>query len=354
MEDGLPERFRQFAERKCTGRIGAPSSLYEHLSLEIADDRDPDLLALAANARDEQPTPNLLFAAVQSLLFETPDSPLAAYYLSVGAETRPIDERTYPTFREFCLEHEAEIVDLLSTRRVQTNAVRRSACLLPAFEYVSRRVERTPLALVEIGSSVGLNLLWISAGTTTARAARTETRAHQFRFRANSAGKSTHRSRQSAHPSDRGSGSTCIRSTFGETTTPRGSRRSSGPNTTSGGRSSRTQSRSRGTRTRGRNCEPATHSRNSRRSSTKYPPSRRFACTIPTCSTSFRTLSGSDSTTSSPTSVNPETCTGCEWVMDIATPLIHCYRFEDGVHGGDLLARFHGHGSWLQWLHEER
>jgi hypothetical protein len=47
-----------------------------------------------------------------------------------------------------------------STRLVHTNEVRRSACSLPAFGLVARRGGDRPLALVEIGASAGLNLLW--------------------------------------------------------------------------------------------------------------------------------------------------------------------------------------------------
>src|SRR5204862_296423 len=66
----------------------------------------------------------------------------------------------YPHFRDFCLARQADIVDLLRTRRVQTNEVRRCACLMPAFSRVAGLAGGLPLALVEIGTSAGLNLLW--------------------------------------------------------------------------------------------------------------------------------------------------------------------------------------------------
>ena len=43
---------------------------------------------------------------------------------------------------------------------VQTNEVRRSALLLPAFFLVSREAQGRPLYLLEIGTAAGLNLLW--------------------------------------------------------------------------------------------------------------------------------------------------------------------------------------------------
>jgi hypothetical protein len=51
------------------------------------------------------------------------------------------------------------IQSLVITRRVQTNEVGRCTGLLPAFELVYSRAAQ-PLALVEIGASAGLHLLW--------------------------------------------------------------------------------------------------------------------------------------------------------------------------------------------------
>jgi len=140
------EEFRRFAS--------VQSSLYSRLSAEIAE--DPDLLALAANAPAGQPAPNLLFAAVHYLLLKGARHRLAEYYPTVGG-SRAADDGLFANFGEFCREQAAAIVLLLQVRRVQTNEVARSASLLPAFETVSRRAGR-PLALVEIGTSAGLNL----------------------------------------------------------------------------------------------------------------------------------------------------------------------------------------------------
>jgi hypothetical protein len=63
------------------------------------------------------------------------------------------------------LEHAEIIRQLVTTRRVQTNEVQRCTALVPAFELIVRRLDhRRPLALVEIGSSAGLNLLWDKYG----------------------------------------------------------------------------------------------------------------------------------------------------------------------------------------------
>lgn len=146
--------FERFARMEARGS----SPLYLTLSLAVAG--DDELLALADEIPDDQSAPKLFLAAVQHLLFERPDDPLAAYYASLSDSPKSPDEDAVEHFREFCLEHREELADLLTSRRLQTNLARRSAVLLPAFEYVSRRCDRTPLGLVDVGTSAGLNLLW--------------------------------------------------------------------------------------------------------------------------------------------------------------------------------------------------
>jgi hypothetical protein len=148
----LAQRFERFARRECH-----VSPLYERLSLGIA--HDPELLDIAARAQPGQPVPNLFLAAVHFLLLRGVQHPLAAFYPSLSAITPPSAD-PYPSFRTFCLEHRGQLLELISTRLVQTNEVRRCGCLLPAFAMVSSRTQGRPLALVEIGASAGLNLLW--------------------------------------------------------------------------------------------------------------------------------------------------------------------------------------------------
>lgn len=153
----LAQRFVWFAKHDCQ----RASPLYEHLSTQIA--RDPEILELATYARPGQPVPNLLFGAVQFLLLQGVQHPLAAFYVSIPTSSSKQAD-PYPLFRSFCFEYWAEIQQLVATHLVQTNEVRRCACLLPAFEWVARRTQRRPLALIEIGASAGLNLLWDQYG----------------------------------------------------------------------------------------------------------------------------------------------------------------------------------------------
>lgn len=153
MHFDLAERFRTFAAHECA----SSSPLYEALCLRIA--ADDDVLAIAARAARGQPVPNLLLAAVQLLLAREPGHALASFYPSIADDPAPPVD-AYPAFRSFVLANRERIEAVLGERRVQTNEVRRCACLLPAITHAASFFAARPLALVEIGTSAGLNLLW--------------------------------------------------------------------------------------------------------------------------------------------------------------------------------------------------
>ena len=159
--DALAERFRVFAREECSGESGlnVMSPTYEALSLAIAD--DPRLLALARECMVGQPIPNLFFAAVKRLLDGCEGDGLARHYERV-ARGEPPGAGLSDSFARFCVGHESEIVELVRTRRVQTNEIRRCSYLMPAFGRVSMDAGWTPLALIDVGASAGLNLLWDS------------------------------------------------------------------------------------------------------------------------------------------------------------------------------------------------
>lgn len=131
------------------------SPLYETLALAVA--RDRDLLEIASHRQAGQPVANMLFGAVHHLLARAPDEPLASHYGTLNAGP-PVGDLV-ALFREFCVSHRPAIEFILQNRMVQTNEVRRSACLLPAFAEVANRNGK-PLTLIEIGPSAGLNLLF--------------------------------------------------------------------------------------------------------------------------------------------------------------------------------------------------
>lgn len=146
--------FHRFGTIEATAQ-GSP--IYERLCEVI--EADEALLALASQAAPGQPVPNLFLGAVHAELLAAPQHPLAAYYPSAGG-TRPIDSMLGHAFRDFVLEHREPIAELLRTRLVQTNEVRRSVGLLPAFAAVADAAGGAPLALFEVGPSAGLNLLF--------------------------------------------------------------------------------------------------------------------------------------------------------------------------------------------------
>ncbi len=129
--------------------------LYETLALVVADDRE--LLELASHRQEGQPIANMLFGAVHYLLAKSPGELLATHYRTLTPGPEAGDLRSL--FREFCLSRGPKIVRILETRMVQTNEVRRSACLLPAFGEMAQRTGK-PLTLIEIGPAAGLNLVF--------------------------------------------------------------------------------------------------------------------------------------------------------------------------------------------------
>jgi hypothetical protein len=134
------------------------SPLYERLARGVVD--EPALLEMAQDTQEGQPPPNLLLGAVHALLLDGVDHPLREYYPTCVEEPLEPDDGVFERFRAFCLAHEQPIRDIVSTRRVQTNEVGRSAVLYPSFAHVAQQTRTDSLALVEVGASAGLNLYW--------------------------------------------------------------------------------------------------------------------------------------------------------------------------------------------------
>ena len=150
--DDLAAQFRNFV--KLEGR--AYSSLYERLSLTIAE--DSKLLALLDGAPAQQRQPTLLYAALHDLVLAHPHEDLARWYPTVTGTAVP-DADLAPALRRFCFAYESDIRRLVSTRSTQTNEVRRCAALILAFDRIAAAV-RCPLGIVELGASAGLNLMF--------------------------------------------------------------------------------------------------------------------------------------------------------------------------------------------------
>lgn len=144
--------------------------LYERLAHVVAD--DPELLALAERVPEGKTPWNVLFASVHASLLDDPDHELGEFYPTIVEAPFGYDDprdREHPrdpddpdlpdVFADFCAEREAELVEYFETRRTQTNAVRRCAALYPAITRVTLEAGAAP-ALIEVGASAGLNLLF--------------------------------------------------------------------------------------------------------------------------------------------------------------------------------------------------
>lgn len=148
------ERFLHFAEYQAEPDN---SPLYAFLARHVA--ADAELLALAQSAPVDQPTANIFFAAIHYLLLSGIEHPLSTFYPTLTANPGSVST-VYPAFRSFCLTYATQIREVMNSRLVQTNEVRRCACMLPAFEIIYQLGQGRPMAIIEVGTSAGVNLLW--------------------------------------------------------------------------------------------------------------------------------------------------------------------------------------------------
>lgn len=147
----LAKEFLRSRERDYRGS----SHLYEVLSSFVAG--DVELLEIASHGQSA--VPNLFFGAVHFLLMQSEKESLAEYYPSLREPTKTGDD-LFPLFRSFCIQHRKQMIKIVSSRIVQTNEASRCAYLFPAFAIVSNMVENAPLAMIDVGASAGLHLLW--------------------------------------------------------------------------------------------------------------------------------------------------------------------------------------------------
>src|ERR1700677_563351 len=122
-----PENYLRFA-REAEGR----SPAYTALARSVAT--DGTILGFLGSLPRAKRQPNLLFAAARFLLGE------------------PASHRT---LRTLVSKQDAELAQVMLARRTQTNEPARCATLLPALAQLPE-----PLALIEVGASAGLTLLF--------------------------------------------------------------------------------------------------------------------------------------------------------------------------------------------------
>ncbi|OHV71844.1 DUF2332 domain-containing protein [Ensifer sp. LCM 4579] len=132
MIERIADRYRRFAQVEAQGQ----SPLYEMLALHVA--QAPEALRFLMRLPRERQQPNLLFAAMR---------------LAAGKPASPCD------FDQALREHADAIAEIMLSRTTQTNEPGRCASLLPALAQIDG-----PLALIEVGASAGLCLLFDAYG----------------------------------------------------------------------------------------------------------------------------------------------------------------------------------------------
>jgi hypothetical protein len=139
-----------------TRRNGAP--LYEQLASGVA--RDNGLREFANSVQPGQPPANMLFAAAHYLLLRGADHPLRVFYSNLNGGHPAVDlALAFPAFQHFVELNREKLGRLLRTRVTNTNEVGRSAVLQAGFRELAT-MTGTPLHLIELGPSAGLNVLW--------------------------------------------------------------------------------------------------------------------------------------------------------------------------------------------------
>lgn len=143
-------QFRRFAEVECP-----QDPLYVAICQAVAE--SPALLALMDHAPPTQARPNLLLAALHERILAGVDHPLAAYFPSVGGQRLP-DAALPALLLDLAQREQPTLIAHLRQRSTQTNEIGRCAVLWPALAQVAALTGRSDLALLDFGSSAGLNL----------------------------------------------------------------------------------------------------------------------------------------------------------------------------------------------------
>lgn len=144
--DDLAAQLHWFADNS----YGDSSPVYRAVVTAVAE--TDELLSIVRAAPPDARHPGVLLAAVKFLVAQHPDHPLAAHY----AQQRV--DGVAEAFQTFVAEHRADVADLMAVRRIQTNEIARTAVLAPVLREIQRRTGK-PLAVIDVGTSAGLNLL---------------------------------------------------------------------------------------------------------------------------------------------------------------------------------------------------
>jgi hypothetical protein len=147
--DDMAGFFRHFVSEVSS------SPLYAALCPLLAE--NPLALSMYAEAPGTQRRPNLLLAALHYSVLRDQSHSLASWFKTVGGNRIPSDPELESALASFVAERFDELKTLVTNGATQTNEVGRSALVLPALATLAAE-QNKPVAIVEIGTSAGLNL----------------------------------------------------------------------------------------------------------------------------------------------------------------------------------------------------
>lgn len=153
-DDAMERLSEHFADAPSTFTT---SPLYRELCATVADDRS--ILELLVECRHGQQPSFLLFGAVHYLLLSGADHPLRNFYPSLVGAAAAEPSAAGPFLKDFCARYRDELLDIVRTRLVQTNVVKRVFGLTFALTAIGARCDE-PVHLVEVGASAGIHLLF--------------------------------------------------------------------------------------------------------------------------------------------------------------------------------------------------
>lgn len=131
------------------------SPLYAALCLLLAEDQTA--LSMYAEVPGTQRRPNLLLAALHYSVLCDQSHSFAGWFKTVDGTRTADDPELQKALSSFVTERFEELKELVSKGATQTNEVGRSALVLPALATLGAE-QAKPVAIVEIGTSAGLNL----------------------------------------------------------------------------------------------------------------------------------------------------------------------------------------------------
>ncbi|MBM0256139.1 DUF2332 domain-containing protein [Micromonospora sp. 4G55] len=147
--ESLSEHFAQ------APAVFTTSPLYQALSTAVAADQPT--LEMLLERRSGQQASFLLFGAAHYLLLEGLHHDLRHFYPSVVGPDAADPETAGPVFVDFCRAFRRDLEELIRTRLVQSNVVRRAAGLRFALAALRHQCDG-PVHLIEVGASAGIHL----------------------------------------------------------------------------------------------------------------------------------------------------------------------------------------------------